>query len=170
MDIPVPTWGYILWTIFFCLFLDRQPAGHGFSRAVFHAAGLSRQPAAGHQPLPDERTFARAARAWARPAATFRTTSSASRRLPSRFSPSAPPMPFLAMTTLLRKAAPWLQQTGFARSRPHGVPRAPGRQNQAASACSVFRGRPVRCSRKSAANSPDLLPEIVVDGFQSARP
>ncbi len=39
----------------------RQPARHGFPRVVFNAAGLSRQPAAGDQSVPDERTLARAA-------------------------------------------------------------------------------------------------------------
>src|ERR1035441_3508974 len=41
----------------------RQPAGHGLSPALLHAPGLPRQPAARHQPLPDERAFHYPARA-----------------------------------------------------------------------------------------------------------
>ncbi len=50
MVIPVPTWGVHSVDAVSLPVPRRQPAGHGFSGAVFDAAGLSRQPAAGHQP------------------------------------------------------------------------------------------------------------------------
>ena len=154
MTIPVPTVALRAVDDFLLPVPDRQPAGHGFSRAVFHAPGLSRQPAARHQPLPDERTFPRPARARQQAAATFRTTSSASRRFPSRCSPSDSTYAIFKNDFILRKATPWLNKIGFHDLDQGSVRPTAAVTNPNASACWVFPGRPVRCSRKSAANGP----------------
>ena len=58
MAIPMPTVAYVLWTLFFCLILIGSRLATVFPGALFHAAGLSGQPVASHQSLPDERAFA----------------------------------------------------------------------------------------------------------------
>ena len=55
--------------------------------------------------------------------------------------------------SILQKATPWLNKMASAISTGRCPPTTPAR-SQNASVCWDFRGRPVRCSRKSAANAP----------------
>ena len=164
MNIPVPTWGYILWTIFLCLFLIGSrlvtvfpvlySMRQGYRVSLLPAVNLCQMSelslvllALGQN---ERRRFGKHHR---HRGVCLRV----SRRRLDLCDPGKRPA-----SPQSRAVA---EKNGPARPRPDHIRDRRRAKNQNASACSVFRGRPVRCSRKSSANSPDLLPEIVVIDF-----
>ena len=153
MEIPVPTWGYMLWTIFLCLFLigSRLVTVFPVLYSMRQGYRVSLLPAVNLCQMSELSLVL---------LALGKASGDVSDNI---IGIAAFSFAFLAVGStyaifdndlLLRKAMPWLNKMDLhdldhtASSRDDAV------KNRSASACSVFRGRPVRCSRKSTATVP----------------
>ena len=168
MAIPVPTWQLHFVDDFLLPVPHRQPAGHGFSGAVFHAARLSRQPAARRQSLPDERTVARPARA-GQGSGDVSDNIIGIAAFAFAFLAVGSTYAILENDLILRKATPWLNKIGLRDLDQAEILTNVGQKPKRI--CLLgFSWTASSLLEEISRNRPDLLPEIVVMDFNPHRP
>ena len=166
MSIPVPTLNRAVDAVRQRL-RRREPLPHRVSAALRDAARPSHEPAARGQPVPDQRTVARAARAGQGQPAKFPRTRSASSRSPSRFSPCQH-LRDRRNDSILRALSPSLARLGLPDLPADRHGRAGARAPAPHLHPRLFPGPRVRSSRRSRARKPQLLRDLCRRRLQSA--